>query len=112
MEITKGAGFNKEFKKLSKKYPSLERDLEILERVIEKFPYGENSRHCNVLRKEGERFICKRRMMCRSVRGSEFRVIYHYDGESIELHYIEIYYKGNKESEDKNRIESVWRDRI
>lgn len=111
MNIIKGTEFSKELKKLKKKYPSLPQDLEILERIIEKFPFGEDSKHCNALKRDGEHCICKRRMMCRSVRGSEFRVIYYYDGQKITLHYIEIYYKGNKETEDKKRVEMVWSEK-
>ncbi|MEZ7957335.1 MAG: hypothetical protein QMC23_12010 [Rubritalea sp.] len=109
MRITQGVEFAKEFKKLKKKYPSLTEDLAVLERVIEKYPFGEDSRHCNALRREVDRCVCKRRMMCRSVRGSEFRVIYYYDGKILELQYIEIYYKGSKETEDKKRVEVVWK---
>ena len=111
MDITQGAEFAKEFKKLKKKYPSLLEDLAVLEKLIEKFPFGEDSRHCNTLRREGDRCICKRRMMCRSVRGSEFRVLYYYDGTILELQYIEIYYKGSKETEDKRRVEMVWENK-
>ena len=111
MKIVQGEEFIREFKKLKKKYSSLVEDLAVLEKVILKFPFGEDSRHSNTLKREGDRCICKRRMMCRSVKGSEFRVIYYYDGKILELEYIEIYYKGNKEAEDKKRVEMVWEKR-
>lgn len=46
-------------------------------------------------------------MMCRAVRGSSFRVIYMYDGEEIEILFIEIYSKNKKENEDKRRIDNI-----
>lgn len=111
MIVIIGAEFAKEFKKLRKKYPSLPQDLAVIESIITKFPYGEDSKHCNALKREGESCICKRRMMCRSVRGTEFRVVYYYNGREVELEYIEIYYKGKKETEDKKRVEAVWERR-
>ena len=111
MKISKGAEFKKEFKKLKKKYPSLLKDLAVLEQLIGKFPKGEDSRHCNILKQLGEQYICKRRMMCRSVKSSEFRIIYYYNGQQLELHYIEIYYKGSQEVESCNRVERVWKEK-
>jgi len=112
LSIEKGTSFKREFKKLCKKYPSLPQDLEVLQALILKFPYGEDSKHCNPLKKDGERGIFKRRMMCRSVKGSEFRVIYYYDGEKLYLEYLEIYYKGDKVAEDKKRVETIWEEKI
>ena len=111
MKISKSSQFQREFKKLQKKYRTLPSDLKILEKLIQKFPLGDDSRHCNELRKIGALCICKRRMMCRAVKGSEFRVIYYYDGIQIELMYLEIYYKENKEREDQQRIEKIWKEK-
>lgn len=111
MNISKGSQFRREFKKLEKKYRTLASDLELLEKLIQKFPFGDDSRHCNELKKKGAQCICKRRMMCRAVKGSEFRVIYYYDGIQIELIYVEIYYKGNKGREDQERIDKIWKEK-
>ena len=112
MNVLQGKEFKKELKKLQKKYPSLPKDLAVIEKLIFAFPFGEDSRHCNVLKQAKRKFICKRRMMCRSVKGSEFRVIYFYDGETITLEYLEIYYKGNKEAEDKKRVDQIWEEKM
>ncbi len=111
MQVTHGEKFRKELKKLQKKYRSLPQDLTVLERLILKCPTGDDSQHCNQLISEGEKCICKRRMMCRAVKGSEFRVIYYDDGETIELVYLEICYKGNKETEDTTRMETFWKEK-
>lgn len=51
--------------------------------------------------------IMKTRMLCRSLQGSDLRLIYMYNGEIIEIHFIEIYFKGDKEMEDKQRINDI-----
>lgn len=112
MDISQGASFQRELKKLKKRYRSLPEDLKVLEKLICKFPEGSDSRHCNVLKQHGRMCICKRRMMCRTVKGSEFRVIYFYDGDSLELIHLEIYFKGDKSTEDSQRLEAFWQERL
>ena len=112
MEIIQGDSFQKELRKLTKRYRSLPEDLKILERLILKFPEGEDSRHCNALKKEAQMYICKHRMMCRAVKGSEFRVVYFYDGKAFELLYLEIYFKGDKTTEDSKRVEAFWKEKL
>jgi len=51
-------------------------------------------------------------MLCRSVKGSEFRVVYFYDGEALELIYLEIYFKGDKATENSQRLEAFWKDKL
>ena len=111
MNVSKSSQFQRELKKLQKKYRTLFEDLEILEKLIQKFPLGDDSRHCNELKKTETQCICKRRMMCRAVKGSEFRGIYYYDGSQIELMCLEIYYKGSKTTEDQKRIEKIWKEK-
>ncbi len=106
MFFSEGDEFRKEFKKLSKKYKTLGEDLEVVKRVIKTSPVGNGTKHWNILKYDGsKRYVIKMRMMCRAVRGSQFRVIYYYDGDQVEILFIEIYFKGNKEGEDEERIE-------
>ena len=112
MEIIMGLKFQKEFKKLIKKYKSLEKDLEDLKTVLRNVPTGNKSKHWNILKNNGEKYIFKIRLMCRSLKSSSFRIIYYYDGEYVELELIEIYYKGNKDSENEKRIEEIWKNKI
>ena len=112
MNIVQGGSFQRELKKLTKRYRSLPEDLKVLEKLISKFPEGRDSRHCNVLKQHAHMCICKRRMMCRSVKGSEFRVVYFYDGEAFELIYLEIYFKGDKASEDSQRLDAFWKEKL
>jgi len=108
IQIVLGKKFQKEFKKLLKKYRSLENDFNFLMKFIKETPCGDGSIHWNVLKKDKEKIIMKKRMMCRSLKSSSFRVIYYYDGEKIELEFIELYFKGSKESEDQKLIDEIW----
>ncbi len=110
MKIEQTDEFKKDLKKLSQ-YPTLENDLKIIKQAIRVNPTGDGSKHWNILRNKDSMYICKMRMMCRSLRGKSLRLIYYYDGEKIELEFIEIYYKVNKASEDKSRIKEVWKQK-
>ena len=105
MDFQESDEFKKEFKKLHKKYPTLEDDLEVVKKAIAASPEGNGSKHWETLSRDtSDKRILKMRMMCRAVRGSQFRLVYLYDGQSVEVLFIELYFKGNKEREDKERI--------
>ena len=112
MEIKRHEKFDREFKKYLKKYRTLDSDLGVLQKAIVSNPTGDKSKHWNLLRQSGAKCLFKVRMMCRSVKGSSFRVIYYYDGQVFELVFIEIYFKGDKEAEDKERIDAFWNSKI
>lgn len=107
MYFKESSEFKKEFKKLKKKYKSLDKDLENLESVIKAFPKGNGSKHWRILHEINKIIICKVRMQCLYLKRKSFRVIYMYDykTEGVEfIEFIEIFFKGNKESENKQRI--------
>lgn len=108
MEYRENDEFKKEFKKLSKKYKTLEKDFTLLKEIIMNFPEGGESRHSVRLREDENKKIVKRRMMCRSTRGQNFRVIHSYNKDTVEVLFIEVYFKGDKEIENKSRIDKVW----
>lgn len=109
MEFSESDEFKKELKKLKKKYSTLVDDIEVLKKIIAVAPKGKG-KHDNILKSDEEAgvYIIKTRMMCRAVRGSQFRVIYAYDGQNIEVLFIEVYYKGNKENEDRERVQEYF----
>jgi hypothetical protein len=74
-----------------------------MERVLAETPTGIGS-NFTILHNSSELCIVKGRLMCRSLRKRSMRVIYAYHQNVIEFVYIEIYFKGNKENEDKARI--------
>ncbi len=95
--------FKKDFKRLSKKYLSLSDDLLEFKKVITKFPSG-NSKHFTSLRIQGTITIIKARLFCRYLKGSSLRIIYAYHKEKHLIDFIEMYFKGDKEKEDRKRI--------
>jgi len=105
MDFSESDEFKKEFKKLSKKYPTLEEDLDVVKKAIAVAPSGNGTKHWNILKHDGgDRYIMKMRMMCRAVKGSQFRIVYYFDGVKVEVLFIEVYFKGNKERENTERI--------
>lgn len=112
MNVRHTEEFDKDLKKLCKKYPSILSDFEILKQVVIDNPTGKGaSKHWNeisgIADKPEHVSFYKVRMMCRSLRSSDLRVIYMHDGGKLELLFIETYYKGIKENNDKNRIDAI-----
>ena len=103
--FNRGPEFEKELDNLLKKYRSLEDDLKSFEKVIGSelgaTGFGKNF----TIIHDGESFkIIKARLMCRSLRNRDIRVIYAYHHDRIEFMYIEIYFKGDKSNEDRERV--------
>lgn len=97
--------FEKELKRLSRKYRSLSDDLEEFKKIITVMPLG-TSKHFNVLHSVGNVKVIKARLFCRYLKGTSLRIIYSFDGTKIEFVFIELYFKGDKENEDKERIKT------
>ena len=95
--------FRRELRKLSRKYGTLNDDLEIFKEVLSISPTGFGNSF-TVIHSTKVIKIVKARMACRSLRGKSLRVIYAYLEREEKVEFIEIYYKRNKENEDRNRI--------
>ncbi len=96
--------FEKELKKLSKKYPTLPSDIEDIKSVLLNCPTG-IGKNFTIVRIEGSTTIVKVRVHCESLRSRTIRLIYAYHKNTIEFMYIEVYFKGEKENENRERIE-------
>lgn len=96
--------FEKELKKLSKKYRSLPKDLKDLEEVLVVSPTGLGKNFTIVHSTESVKIV-KARLACESIGNRNVRIIYAYHNDTFEFMYIEIYFKGDKENEDRSRIE-------
>jgi mRNA-degrading endonuclease RelE of RelBE toxin-antitoxin system len=108
MNFSETPEFRKDFKKLSKKYLSLTEDLNEFKKVVKSFPSGKGNNSA-ILFEFPKLKIVKARFFCKYLKGSSLRIIYAYHEETnkIELiEFIELYYKGNKEREDKIRIQN------
>jgi len=95
--------FERELAKLLRKYRSLEEDLKSFERVILSIPDG-SGKNFTIIHDSENFKIIKARLMCRSLRNRDIRVIYAYHQDRIEFMYIEIYFKGDKDNEDRGRV--------
>ncbi len=101
--------FQRDLKKLLKKYRSLNQDLEIIKKVLKVEP---EARPPISYRIEGlgiESHIIKmRRIACKSLKGkganSGLRLIYAYFKSDSQIIFTEIYHKNDKPNEDRARI--------
>jgi len=96
--------FTKEFKRFSRKYKSLPKDLEEFKKVVTVVPLG-NSKHFNVIRRTEDIQVVKARFFCKYLKGSSLRLIYAYSEKQNVIEFVEIYFKGDKENEDRERID-------
>ena len=120
-EVRRLAEFEKDLKKLSKKFRTLEDDLQtFIQKQL-------NLYHKLHIDNKGifpisdlgiiyPKIFKAKKFACRSLKGkgvtSGIRVIYAYFVQEGVIELIEIYYKGEKENEDRNRILKNYRDRI
>ncbi|MDO8659767.1 MAG: hypothetical protein Q7K54_04150 [Candidatus Parcubacteria bacterium] len=113
--------FEKDFKGLLKKFRSLEEDFEFV-KIATIEPYHIGVLHNGVLEKKDTNSIfsipnfcteklkiCKlKKFACRALKGrgvkSGIRIIYAFHIKTNLVDFIEIYFKGEKEMEDKERI--------
>ena len=95
--------FTKKCKQLAKKYKSLSSDLQEFKNVVNAMPLG-NSKHFNIITQTKNVKIIKARFFCRYLKGSSLRVIYSYIKEQKKIEFIEMFFKGDKESEDREII--------
>ena len=101
--------YKKDLKKLLKKYHSLRDDIKTVKKVLKVFP---KERPPFSYRIEGlgiKTCVIKvKKIACKSLKGkgirSGMRLIYaHFENEK-RIIFIELYYKGNKENEDRDQI--------
>ena len=95
--------FQKERKRLARKYRSLSDDLREFRNVVSVVPLG-NRKHFTVIAQNENLHIVKARLFCRYLKGSSLRVIYSYFEQEQRIEFIEIYFKGDKENEDRHRV--------
>jgi len=101
--------FKKELKRLSKKYNSLPNDLQEFCNVISVVPLG-NSKHFHIITQTESLYIVKARFFCRYLKGSSLRIVYSYNEQARQVEFIELYFKGKKENEDRDRIKQYLGD--
>jgi len=100
--------FKNDFKKLSKKFRTLDDDLIEFKKVLNASPLG-IGKHFSIITRSGSIYIIKARFFCKSLKKKDLRIIYAYieerqTVEMIDIEFIEVYFKGGKENEDRERI--------
>ena len=106
--------FKKDFKKLKKRYKTLDDDFKLLKIATIELLHRITPIDNNSIEKitDNENFcICKiRKIACRSLKGkgakSGLRIIYAFCKNKNEVSFLEFYFKGDKSNEDKIRIET------
>lgn len=73
-------------------------------------PEGRGSKHWNVLYRSKDVVILKTRISCASLHRDAVRLVYAYLPAKMRIDLIEIYFKGDKESEDRERIKEYLED--
>ena len=107
------AEFEKEFKRLRKKYKTLDDDFKKFKKVLLATPTGVGNNFI-IIHSTKTIKVVKARMACRTLRDRSLRVIYAYlpaeasaqagFEQKQHIDFIEIYFKGDKENEDRERI--------
>jgi hypothetical protein len=112
-QITQIPEFEKDLKKLLKRYPSLEDDLRMFIKVAMNAFHKQkiNSSaiiHISDLGIHSPKIFKANKFACKALKGkgaqSGIRVIYAHHEDADWIEFIEIYYKGDKENEDRERI--------
>jgi mRNA-degrading endonuclease RelE of RelBE toxin-antitoxin system len=99
----------KDLKKLSKKYKSLESDIEIIKQILRAKPDSRPNFSFEINGLGIESCIIKiKKIACKSLKGkgknTGLRLVYAYLEKEKKIIFIEIYHKSNKSSEDRKRI--------
>ncbi|MDD5773678.1 MAG: hypothetical protein PHX78_09475 [bacterium] len=112
-EIKKLTEFENDFKKLSKRFRTLDEDLEVFIdkqlKLYHKLGIDNNGIfHISNMDINAPKIYKAKKFACKSLKGkgaaSGIRIIYgHYEKEDI-IELVEIYFKGDKENEDRERV--------
>ena len=109
--------FKKDLKKLLKKFPSLEEDLESLVKaqLIAYHKLKVDNHGIFAIENLGislPKIFKVKKFACKSLKGkgvhSGIRITYAYFSVEDRIEFIEIYYKGDQENEDKERIKNYY----
>lgn len=109
--------FEKDLKKLVKRFSSLEDDLRTFIKVAMNAFHKQNIDshaifHISDLGIQSPKMYKGKKFACKALKGkgaqSGIRVIYAYYEKEDWIEFIEIYYKGEKEKEDRERVMKVY----
>lgn len=107
--------FAKDFRKLAKKFKTLADDIETAKKNAIELYHLHKIDNQSIFQiqefKSDEMEICKlKKFACKALKGkgvqSGIRVIYAYHKNRLRIEFIEMYYKGDKENENRERIKA------
>ena len=113
IEYNATISFRKDLRRLLKKYKTLEEDLETVKRDAIELYHLKCKDNQSVFPIQGfyteEIRVCKiKKFACKALKGrgskSGMRIIYAFHCQIYKVDFIEIYFKGDKENEDRERI--------
>ncbi|HPT08607.1 MAG TPA: hypothetical protein PLE28_02850 [bacterium] len=113
IKYSRASEFEKDLKKLTKRFRSLPEDLLVIEKAVielyhEKGIDNQSTFQIPGFFSEKNNFWKIKKFACKSLKGSGIksgiRVIYRLQELEKKVLFLEIYFKGDKENEDKNRI--------
>ncbi|MBP7792132.1 MAG: hypothetical protein KA120_03625 [Candidatus Goldbacteria bacterium] len=109
--------FESDFKRLKKRYRTIDDDFEVFKRVLEQMPEEDGIGRFVISGTGIQRKIIKvKKFACRALKHkgaqSGIRIIYSYHKEENKIEFVEIYYKGDKELEDRKRILKHYKERL
>lgn len=101
--------FEKDVKRLSKKYRSLPEDLEVVKQVLTVFPGPRPPFSFEINQFGIESCVIKvKKIACKSLKGrgvnSGLRLIYAHFEKEEKIVFVELYHKNDQNSEDRHRI--------
>ena len=111
--------FERDLKKLVKRFSSIEEDLQNFIKFAVSLYHKQkiDSRaifHISDIGLRSPKVYKAKKFACKALKGkgaqSGIRVIYAYHQEEDRVEFIEIYYKGDKESEDRERIVRIFKE--
>ena len=112
-DISHVAEFEKDLKKLARRFTSLEEDLQVFIKVAMNMFHKQNIDSRAILQISdlgihSPKIYKAKKFACKALKGkgaqSGIRVIYAYHQDEDRVEFVEIYYKGDKENEDRKRI--------
>ena len=116
MTFAEHEAFHKDFRQLTKRWPSLPEDLAVLKKVLAVMPAERPPLSLRIAGLKTDRYVVKvKKIACRSLKGkganTGLRLVYAWLDAEARIVLIELYHKSDQENEDRERIKG-WVKRV
>jgi mRNA-degrading endonuclease RelE of RelBE toxin-antitoxin system len=113
MEFQSLPEFERDLKKLLKKFRSLKEDLETVKKVLTVQPEAMPPLSFRLNGYDEQKHLVKmKKVTCKALKGrgsnSGIRIIYEYQKDTQRIVFVEIYFKAESELEDKDRLKRYY----